>query len=135
MSAALAPGSEFTVRLDPVELEDAVRYAGAAGDFNPMHYDRELARSKGFRDSFAQGMLTAGLLGGVLVDRFGAAAVRRLAVRFVSPLWRGEAPAVTCRVASADHGVAHLDLSVAAGDRVVLRGTADVAIEPDGGSA
>lgn len=45
-----------------LELADVVRYAGASGDLNPIHYDRDLARARGAPDVFAQGMLGAGAI-------------------------------------------------------------------------
>lgn len=70
--------------------EDFVKYAGASGDFNPMHYDHELATAAGQRDVFAPGMLTAGIAAALLSEWFGIAAIRSFRVRFQSQVWRGD---------------------------------------------
>jgi acyl dehydratase len=71
-----------------------VRYAGASGDFNPMHHDDTVATSKGNPSVFGHGMLTAGLMARVLKDWFGPAALRRYQVRFSKQVWPGET--LTC---------------------------------------
>lgn len=74
----------------PVTRQMLVRYAGASGDFNPMHYDDEFARSAGFDSVFAQGMFTAGLLSGFATDWLGRDNVRRFGVRFATQVWPGD---------------------------------------------
>jgi acyl dehydratase len=71
-----------------------VRYSGASGDLNPMHYDDELARSAGYPSVFAQGMFSAALLAGFATDWLGAPAVRRFGVRFREQVWPGDV--LTC---------------------------------------
>jgi acyl dehydratase len=46
----------------PVSQTDIVRFAGAGGDFNPLHHDREFAGAAGFERPIAMGQFTAGLL-------------------------------------------------------------------------
>jgi acyl dehydratase len=72
-----------------------VRYAGASGDFNPMHHDDTVAQSVGNPSVFGHGMLTAGLMARVLKDWFGPTALRRYQVRFSRQVWPGET--LTCR--------------------------------------
>ncbi|MCW2686168.1 MAG: MaoC domain protein dehydratase [Mycobacterium sp.] len=64
-----------------------VRYAGASGDMNPMHYDDGLATSAGHPSVFAQGMLSAALLSTFATDWLGAENVRRFGVRFREQVW------------------------------------------------
>ena len=71
-----------------------VRYAGASGDFNPMHHDDTIATSVGNPSVFGHGMLTAGLMARVLKDWFGPEAIRRLQVRFAKQVWPGDV--LTC---------------------------------------
>jgi acyl dehydratase len=71
-----------------------VRYAGASGDLNPMHYDDEFARTAGHPSVFAQGMFSAALLAGFATDWLGAANVRRFGVRFREQVWPGDV--LTC---------------------------------------
>jgi acyl dehydratase len=122
-------GATFDIPVAPVDLPAIVRYAGASGDFNPMHYDRDLAQSGGFRTNFAQGMLTAGIAAAAIGDRFGAAALRAFGVRFVSQLWCGDTPQLAAVVESVDNGEARLGLTVNVNDRVVLRGWARIDIQ------
>jgi acyl dehydratase len=122
-------GQELPARTFRVTRADLVRYAGASGDFNPMHYDRDLAQSGGFRTNFAQGMLTAGIAAAAIGDRFGAAALRAFGVRFVSQLWCGDTPQLAAVVESVDNGEARLGLTVNVNDRVVLRGWARIDIQ------
>ena len=79
----------------PLTREMFVRYAGASGDFNPMHYDDEYARSAGFPSVFAQGMYQAGLLSTFATDWLGPDNVRRFQVRFREQVWPGDV--LTCR--------------------------------------
>jgi peroxisomal enoyl-CoA hydratase 2 len=75
-----------------------VRYAGASGDFNPMHHDDTVATSIGNPSVFGHGMLTAGLMARVLKDWFGPAALRRFQVRFSKQVWPGETLTCTAKV-------------------------------------
>ena len=69
---------------------DFVKFAGAGGDFNPMHHDDEFARAAGFPSVFAMGMLTASLASRLITDWFGLAAVRGFEVRFRAMVWPDE---------------------------------------------
>jgi acyl dehydratase len=71
----------------PLTTRMFVRYAGASGDFNPMHYDDPLARAAGYPSVFSQGMHSAALLASFAVDWLGAENVRRFAVRFREQVW------------------------------------------------
>jgi len=71
-----------------------VRYAGASGDFNPMHHDDTVATSVGNPSVFGHGMLTAGLMARVVKDWFGPEAIRRFQVRFAKQVWPGDT--LTC---------------------------------------
>ena len=75
-----------------------VRYAGASGDFNPMHHDDTIATSVGNPSVFGHGMLTAGLMARVLKDWFGPDALRRYQVRFSKQVWPGETLTCTAKV-------------------------------------
>ena len=74
---------------------DLVQYAGASGDFNPMHHDDTIATSVGNPSVFGHGMLTAGLMARVVKDWFGPEALRRYQVRFSKQVWPGDV--LTCR--------------------------------------
>jgi acyl dehydratase len=95
VATALHVGAEAPPReFGPLTRQMFVRYAGASGDLNPMHYDDELARSAGYPSVFAQGMFSAALLAGFATDWLGAANVRRFGVRFREQVWPGDV--LTC---------------------------------------
>ena len=71
-----------------------VKYAGASGDFNPMHHDDTIATQVGNPSVFGPGMLTMGLAARVVKDWFGPEAVRRFQVRFSKQVWPGDV--LTC---------------------------------------
>jgi acyl dehydratase len=77
-----------------VTRTDLVKYAGASGDYNPMHHDEKLATSVGMPSVFAHGMFSMGLLSNVLVRWAGPGAVRRFDVQFRAITWPDDP--VTC---------------------------------------
>src|SRR5207249_9375296 len=86
--------------LPPVVVEnlsrtDLVRYAGASGDFNPIHHDEEFAHMAGQPSVFGHGMLTAAFVGRCVTDYVGADNLRRLKVRFATRVWPGDS--ITCK--------------------------------------
>lgn len=66
----------------PIQQIQLTRYAGASGDFNPIHQDEEFARAAGMGGVFAHGMLTMGFVAQALTDWAGPGTVRKLGVRF-----------------------------------------------------
>ena len=81
-------GPELVV--EKVDRASFVRYAGASGDFNPIHWNEEFAKSAGYPTVFAQGMWTAGVLATFLTNWVGESNVRRFRTRFVGQVWPGE---------------------------------------------
>ncbi len=73
---------------------DLVRYAGASGDFNPIHHDEHFAKAAGNPSVFGHGMLTAGFVARCITDFVGAANLRRYKVRFATRVWPGDT--ITC---------------------------------------
>jgi acyl dehydratase len=73
---------------------DLVRYAGASGDFNPIHHDEHFAGAAGNPTVFGHGMLTAGLVARCITDFVGAGSLRRYKVRFATRVWPGDT--ITC---------------------------------------
>lgn len=91
-----------TVIVEHLVPQDFVRYAGASGDFNPIHYDGEYARALGNRGVFGQGMLTAGYAGHLVGDWFGVASLRRFRTRFTARVWPGDTLTVRGEVTGVD---------------------------------
>ncbi|WP_395108028.1 MaoC/PaaZ C-terminal domain-containing protein [Actinomadura sp. SCN-SB] len=114
----------------PLTTQMFVRYAGASGDFNPMHYDDVQARGAGYPSVFAQGMLSAGLLAGYAVDWLGAENVRRFRVRFREQVWPGDMLTCSGRVTAVEErdGGRLVTVELAAGRQtgaVAVTATAD----------
>ncbi len=79
---------------------DLVRYAGASGDFNPMHHDDEAARASGLPSVFGHGMFSAGLLARALTSWLGVGSLRRYGVRFTKQTWPGDTLTALAEVTS-----------------------------------
>jgi acyl dehydratase len=115
----------------PIEQIQLTRYAGASGDFNPIHQDEEFARAAGMGGVFAHGMLSMGFVAQAVTDWAGAGTVRKLGVRFTGLVRLKDT--VTCRgrVLARREDTSLVDLEVWAenqrGEKVVT-GTATVAL-------
>jgi acyl dehydratase len=79
----------------PIDRVQLVKYAGASGDFNRIHFEEEFARAGGYPSVIAHGMLSMAFLGQLLSDLAGPQAVRRLKARFKAVTYPGDV--VTCR--------------------------------------
>jgi acyl dehydratase len=122
-------GPPFAV--GPITRTDIVRYAGASGDFNPIHHDEPFAQSAGLPSVMAHGMLSAGILASFVTRWFGAGSVRRYKVRFRERVWPGDVLQAEGRVSRVfDSGAerrAELDLTLRRQDgQPVVTGTAEV---------
>jgi acyl dehydratase len=83
-------GDEAPVTRHTLTRTDLVRYAGASGDYNPMHHDEIAATAAGQPSVFGHGMFSMGLLGTALTDYVGAGNVTHYQVRFSRQTWPGE---------------------------------------------
>lgn len=86
------------MRVEALTRTDFVRYAGASGDFNPIHHDQTFAETAGVPTVFAMGMLNAGILSRVVTKFVGRPNVRRFKVRFETRAWPGDAVICTGQV-------------------------------------
>lgn len=112
--------------LGPLGRADIARFAGAGGDFNPLHLDDAVARSAGFPAVIAMGQLQAGVVAGLLSDWVGVERVRRFEVRFASPFGLGELLEATGEVTDVRQGIAFIELTGRVGERVVVSALAEV---------
>jgi len=81
------PGTALPARQYQVTRRDLVRYAGASGDFNVIHWNERVARSVGLPNVIAHGMLTMALAGRFLSEWAGdPGAVAEFGVRFSAPV-------------------------------------------------
>ena len=131
----VAVGDELTSRRFPVQRADLVRYAGASGDFNPIHWNQRFARDVGLPDVIAHGMLTMALGGTFVADWIGdPGAVLEYGVRFTRPVvvpddGAGAEVEFSGRVAAVDPeaGTARIDLTATcSGEKVLGRAIAVV---------
>jgi len=117
----------------PITQTDIVRFAGAGGDFNPLHHDPEFAASAGFERPIAMGQLTAGLLAAWLTDLFGVENLLKYEVRFTAPLTIGDVIELSGVVTSVEEledgfGVATVELTAARGKDPLVMGRASVVV-------
>lgn len=110
----------------PLSRDSLVRYAGASGDFNPIHYRDDVAASVGLPGVLAHGMLTMGLAVQPVVEWAGGDAGRVLdyQVRFTRPVLvdpvEGALVTVVAKVGRLDENAARIDLTVSFGGETVL---------------
>ena len=79
------------VLVEDLKRTQLVMYSGTSGDYNPLHTDDLYCReSAGYPGVFAHGMLTMGMSGRLVTDRFGAENVKRYGVRFTNQVWPGD---------------------------------------------
>jgi acyl dehydratase len=110
-----------------VTRADLVRYAGASGDFNPIHWNERFARSVGLPNVIAHGMFTMALVGRAVTEWAGSPdAVVDYNVRFTRPVVvpdddLGAEIEVNATVRSTgEDGLTHLDLTATCGGEKVL---------------
>ena len=76
--------------VENITRTDICKYAGASGDFNPIHHDQTFAEKAGYPSVFAHGMLTAGLASKCVTDYVGRPSLRVFKVSFRSQVWPGD---------------------------------------------
>jgi acyl dehydratase len=122
--------SKSQVVVDDLTRTQIVQYAGASGDYNPLHSDdRFTTEIAGYPSVFAHGMLTMGMTGRVLTDWFGVEGLTNYGVRFVKQVWPGDTLTATATVTAVreEEGTTLADLTVETKNQdgdVVLSGTA-----------
>ena len=83
------------------------KYAGASGDFNPLHHDDTVAQNMaGYPTVFAHGMLSMGLTGTMLTNWLGKGKLQKYGVRFTKQVWPGDTLTAKGEVTSVEGGVA-----------------------------
>jgi len=113
---ALSVGdSQEQLLVENLTRTQIVQYAGASGDFNPIHTDETFTtKAAGYPSVFAHGMLTMGLTGRLLTDWLGDGVLREYGVRFVKQVWPGDTLTARGTVKSieseGDAGVVRIEL-------------------------
>ena len=83
-------GDQAPERSHVLTRTDLVMYAGASGDYNPMHHDEVKAQQAGQPSVFGHGMFSMGFLGTAITDYVGVGNVRRYRARFAKQTWPDE---------------------------------------------
>jgi acyl dehydratase len=130
-------GDKHTERVvEHLSRTQIVMYAGASGDYNPIHSD-EVYTTKvaGYPSVFAHGMLTMGLTGKMLTNYVGAGRVTKFGVRFTNQVWPGDTLDSTATVTGIkeENGqkLAELEVVTVNQDgKEVVRGTAEARLDP-----
>ncbi|MET0672344.1 MAG: MaoC/PaaZ C-terminal domain-containing protein [Microbacterium pygmaeum] len=120
-----AVGDVVAARTVHLTRESLVRYAGASGDFNPIHYRDDIAAEVGLPGVLAHGMLTMGLAVETIVPWLGdAGRILDYGVRFKNPVVvdpeSGADLTITATVGAIDDASARIDLTVTSAETTVL---------------
>lgn len=118
-------GTVVAERTVELSRESLVRYAGASGDFNPIHFRDDVATRVGLPGVLAHGMLTMGLGIETIVEWLGdSGRIVEYGVRFTRPVVvdaeAGATLSIVAKVGAVDEGTARIDLTVSHDGTVVL---------------
>ena len=92
----IAEGSEITTLVKQPTTRQLVMWAGASGDYNPIHYDQNFARSRGLKGVVVQGQLVSSFLGQLMTDWMGEQGIlKKLSCSYKGMNYPGEA--ITCK--------------------------------------
>jgi acyl dehydratase len=125
-ASELEIGRVVAERTVTLTRDSLVRYAGASGDFNPIHYRDDTAQSVGLPGVLAHGMLTMGLAVQPVVDWLGgdSGRIADYQVRFTRPVpvdaEAGAELTIVAKVGVLDDAGARIDLTVTFGGETVL---------------
>ena len=125
-------GDTYTECLvEDLKRTQIVQYAGASGDYNPLHTDEvftvEVAK---YPSVFAHGMLTMGMTGRMLTNYVGDGRLTKYGVRFTSQVWPGDTLNSTATVESLEDGLVNLTVETTNQDGVtVLSGYAQARVD------
>jgi acyl dehydratase len=129
----LKEGQEFTeVVVDNLTRTQIVQYAGASGDFNPLHTDEPFATEiAGYPSTFAHGMLGMALTGKLLTKLFDNISIKKFGVRFQNIIWPGDTLTTQIVIDKIDKNakLSLIELSIKTfnqEDKIVLSGSASI---------
>jgi len=128
-AAGVAAGDDIGELREPIDRLDLIRYAGASGDFNVIHWNDEAATAVGLPGVIAHGMYSMGVAARLVTGWAGdPAALRRLRVRFSAMIRPGQTLRVGGEVAELDGGRAGLRFwgEDEQGNRVLSKGEAEL---------
>ena len=125
MSLELTPGDIVAERTYSITRDTLVRYAGASGDFNAIHYRDDVAQSVGLPGVLAHGMLTMGVAVQPVIDWLGTrGTILDYGVRFTRPVpvdgTDGATLTVVAKIGAISEDDTRIDLTVTFADQTVL---------------
>ena len=123
----LKAGDTYTECLvEDLSRTQIVMYAGASGDYNPVHTDEKFTKEvAGYPSVFAHGMLTMGMTGRMITNYVGDGRLTKYGVRFTSQVWPGDSLNSTATVVDVTDGIVNLNIETTNQDgAVVLSGYA-----------
>ena len=136
-ASALKLGDVYSERVvDNLSRTQIVQYAGASGDYNPLHTDEVYTTQvAGYPTVFAHGMLTMGLTGKMLTNYVGDGTLTKFGVRFTNQVWPGDSLDAKATVAAIreEGGVQVVDLTLSTVNqdgKEVMTGNATAKIDP-----
>lgn len=122
--------------LENISRTRIVMYAGASGDYNPLHSDEVyVTQVAGYPSVFAHGMLSMGATGKLLTDWVGDGRLTKYGVRFVNQVWPGDDLTATATVEAirVDGGQHYADFAITTVNqdgKPVVTGSATAKIDP-----
>ena len=128
----LKAGDTYTECLvEDLSRTQIVMYAGASGDYNPVHTDEKFTKEiAGYPSVFAHGMLTMGMTGRMLTNYVGDGRLTKYGVRFTSQVWPGDTLNSTATVVDITDGIVYLSVETTNQDgALVLSGYAAARVD------
>ena len=128
----LKAGDTYTECLvEDLSRTQIVMYAGASGDYNPVHTDEKFTKEiAGYPSVFAHGMLTMGMTGRMLTNYVGDGRLTKYGVRFTSQVWPGDTLISTATVVDVTDGIVNLSVETTNQDgALVLSGYAAARVD------
>ncbi len=128
----LKAGDSYTECLvNDLSRTQIVMYAGASGDYNPVHTDEKFTTEiAGYPSVFAHGMLTMGMTGRMLTNYVGDGRLTKYGVRFTSQVWPGDTLNSTATVVDVTDGIVNLSVETTNQDgSLVLSGYAAARVD------
>ncbi|NBC22382.1 MAG: acyl dehydratase [Gammaproteobacteria bacterium] len=131
-ASELSVGDTYSECLvEDLKRTQIVQYAGASGDYNPLHTD-EIFTTKvaGYPTVFAHGMLTMGMTGRMLTNYVGDGRLTKYGVRFTNQVWPGDTLNSTATVEEVADGIVKLKVETTNQDgTVVVSGYAEAKVD------
>lgn len=131
-ASELSVGDTYSETLvEDLKRTQIVQYAGASGDYNPLHTDEVFTtKVAGYPTVFAHGMLTMGMTGRMLTNYVGDGRLTKFGVRFTNQVWPGDTLTSTATVEEVADGIAKLKVETTNQDgAVVMSGYAEARVD------